>query len=203
MKSQCETLKCRSESANRRESAGLPYAPYSNSTASARTPSRAASSSRRRARATMNRLASRSKAKRRARWRSASESSAADARTAPGAAARRVTTTSNGCTDLRVCIVGAKQAGGTASSECCASAAGCGAGFATVRETGYAIREGLRLREPIVFAELLPCLRQSHGPPPTPRWDCAAGRGAPSGGTAWCGRRRRSGRPSTCSRPPG
>src|SRR6266550_1405536 len=30
--SQCDTLKCRSESANRRESTGLPYAPYSNST---------------------------------------------------------------------------------------------------------------------------------------------------------------------------
>src|SRR5881409_250440 len=94
--SQCDTLKRRSESANRRESTGLPYAPYSNSTACARTPSRAASSWRRRARATMNRLASRSKANRRARWRSASESSPADARTASCAAAKRVTTTSMG-----------------------------------------------------------------------------------------------------------
>src|SRR5207244_11103788 len=162
---------CSSDAANRPESAGLPSAPYSNSTASALTPSRAASSSRRRARATMNRLASRSKAKRRARWRSACESSAADARTAPGTAARRVTTTSNGFTDLVVCIVGAKQASGTASSECCVSAACCGAAFATVRETGYAFRDGLRLREPIGLAKLLPRLRQSHGPPPTPRWD--------------------------------
>src|SRR5882724_288698 len=92
--SRWDTLKRRSQSAKRRASAGLPCAPYTSSTHSGRSPNRAASSCRNRARARMNRRASRSKANRVARCRSASESTPADARTVSGAAASPVTTTS-------------------------------------------------------------------------------------------------------------
>src|SRR6266487_1367647 len=92
--SQCATLKRRPEFANRAPSAGLPRAPWTNSTARGCTPNRAASSCRNRARPTMNRRRTRSRVKRLARCRSASESSAVAAQTASRPATKRVTTTS-------------------------------------------------------------------------------------------------------------
>src|SRR2546430_10569412 len=91
---QCDTLNRRSEVANRPASAGLPRDPEASSTASGRSPSRAASSCRSNARATMNRLRSGSNAKRRARSRSRSDSSVAEAETASGPTSGRATTIS-------------------------------------------------------------------------------------------------------------